>query len=295
MLDLSISIVSYNTRELLRNCLKSIFETTKGIEFEVIIVDNNSRDGSQEMVAKEFPQVKLIANDSNRGFAGANNQAIKESKGRHILLLNSDTIVLEDTLEICCSFMDEHLEIGLLGCKLLNPDGTLQHSCRGFPSFLTLFFESTFLDQIFPRHGVIGRYQMRYWDHDEIREVDQPMGAFMMVRREAIEEVGYMDEGYFMFFEEVDWCYRIKDKGWKIVFIPQAEIIHYGGQSIRKAQLSMFFAWHKSRLRFFAKRYKNLPPSLVKGSVVALGLLQPIIILGVLIGGSKLIGRLLRL
>jgi len=288
-LDLSISIVNFNTKYFLEKCLLSIYKNTKHIDFEVFVVDNGSIDGSVEMVKSKFPGIKLIINRENAGFAKANNQAIKESKGRYILLLNSDTEVLPSTFELMVKFMDSHAEVGALGCKLLNPDGSLQRSCRSFPNFLTLFLESTFLDQIFSRKRFFGVYQMTYWDHDDIREVDQPMGACLMVRRKAVEDVGLLDEDFFMFFEEVDWCYRIKEKGWRIYFLPHAKVIHHGGQSIKKLNLPMFFAWHKSRYRYFRKRYLHIPPILLKIILIGCSLLQPIIILVILYGIYRLV------
>lgn len=289
MVDLSISIVNYNTRELLKKCLKSIYENTHRISFEVFVVDNDSRDGSTKMVKEEFPQVYLIENKINVGFAKANNQAIKKSSGRYILLLNSDTIVLPNSFSIMTDFMDHHLQAGALGCKLLNPDMTLQPSCREFPSFITLLFESTFLDQLFPSSKVIGRYKLGHWKHNEVREVDQPMGACLMVRRKTIDEIGLLDEKFYMFFEEVDWCYRIKKRNWKIYFLPKAKAIHYGGQSIRKVNLKMFFCWHKSRYRFFKKKYSKVPPIVLKTILIGCSLLQPIIILTALYGIWKLV------
>jgi len=288
-LDLSISIVNFNTKYFLEKSLLSIYKNTRYIDFEVFIVDNGSTDGSAEMVRNKFSKAKLIVNKENVGFARANNQVIKESKGRYILLLNSDTEVLPSTFELMVKFMDSHAEVGALGCKLLNPDGSLQRSCRSFPNFLTLFLESTFLDQVFFRKRFFGGYQMTYWDHDDIREVDQPMGACLMVRRKAVEDVGLLDEDFFMFFEEVDWCSRIKERGWKIYFLPHAKVIHYGGQSIKKLNLPMFFTWHKSRYRYFRKRYPHIPPILLKIILIGCSSLQLIIILVVLYGIYRLV------
>lgn len=289
MVDLSISVVSYNTKELLKKCLKSVYENTHKVNFEVFVADNNSKDGSTKMVKEKFPQVNLIENKINVGFAKANNQAVKKSSGRYILLLNSDTIVLPNSLNIMTGFMDHHPQVGALGCKLLNPDMTLQPSCREFPSFLTLFFELTFLDQLFPSNKVLGRYKLSGWDHNEIREVDQLIGACLMVRKKTIDEVGLLDERFHMFFEDVDWCYRIKKRGWKIYFLPKAKVIHYGSQSIKKANFNMFFTWHKSRYRFFRKMHPNISPFFLKIILTGLTLLPSIIILSVLYGIWRLI------
>jgi len=209
----SIILVNHNTREILRKCLKSIGKQTKGIAYEIILVDNNSTDGSAEMVQGEFPAVQLIRNSENRGFAAANNQGISRACGDYTLLLNSDTEVLDGAIQRTLEFMERHPEAGVVGCKLLNRDGTLQPSCRSFPSVLNLFTESFFLYIIFKRSNLFGKYHMTFFNHESIREVDVVKGAYMMIRKEVFDRVGLFDESYFMYAEEMDFCYRAKKSG----------------------------------------------------------------------------------
>lgn len=264
MADLSVIIINYNVKQLLRECLYSIYRNTKRINLEIIIVDNNSTDGSVDMVKSEFPEVKLIENCQNLGFAKANNQALKENKGRYVLLLNPDTVVLPNALDKMIEFMEANSQAGALGCKLLYPDGSLQRSCRSFPTLTTAFFENLGLEKFFPKNKLIAKYRMGYWDYNDVREVDQPMGSALMIRREVIEHVGFLDERFYMFFEEVDWCFRIKKRGWKIYFMPSAEIIHYGSQSARPSMPRMMILGYKSKHRFFRKHYGILSEWIVK-------------------------------
>ncbi len=254
-MDLSIIIVNWNTRELLSKCLRLVYDTVTGLEFEVFVVDNASQDGSVAMVKELFPQVLLIENEENVGFARANNQAIKQSSGRYILLLNTDTFVREDAVERMVAFMDAHPEAGAAGCRLYYPDGKLQLSCNSFPTLFTEFCLAASLDRLFPRSPLFGRYKMSYWDFDEVREVDVVLGAFMIIRRQAIEQVGLLDETFFMYSEEVDWCYRIKKNGWKIYYVPYAEATHIWGGSSGQVRAEMLVEMYKSRIAFFQKYY----------------------------------------
>jgi hypothetical protein len=255
--DLSIIIVSYNTRNLLQECLRSIFQETKGLEFEVIVVDNASTDGSREMLEQEFPQVKRIYNSENKGFAAANNQGITKADGEYVLLLNSDTKILDGAVFKTVEFMKQRPEANIVGCKLLNADGTLQPSCRSFPSVWNLFSESLFLYKLFKRTQLFGKYHMSYFDYDSIHEVDVVMGAFMMIRREVFEKVGLFDESYFMYTEETEFCYRAKKQGYKVLFTPLACVFHYGGGSIRNEQ-SYFEQIHQSQLQFIRANFHGL-------------------------------------
>ena len=233
-MDVSIVVVAWNVRDLLYNCLKSVFDETKGIVFEVIYVDNASEDGSVEMVAKEFPEVEIIENQENEGFIKANNRAIRISQGRYVLLLNSDTLVLDNAIAKMVEFADVHPEAAAVGCKVLNPDRTLQRSCAMFPSILNMLLSATYLYKAFPRSKFFGREMMTWWDFDEIREVETVCGCSSLVRREAINQVGLMDETYFFYGDDPDWCYRFKKNGWKNLFTPEAEIIHYGGETTKQ-------------------------------------------------------------
>lgn len=255
MVDLTISIVNINNCSLLEGCLKSIFEKTHKTNLEVFVVDNASEDGSPQMVKEKFPQVRLIENDINRGFATANNQVINESESKYVLLLNNDTLVLPNALDKMVEFMDKHEDAGALGCKLLNPDGSLQFSLRTFPTIVTSFFESSFFQNLFLVNCFAKKYKLANWDYNSIREVDQPMGSCLMLRREVFSRIGLLDENLFLFFEDVDLCLRIKKAGWKIYYLPDAKIIHYGGQSITKSKLELSLQWHKSKYYFFRKHH----------------------------------------
>ncbi len=237
MLDLSIVIASYNTKDLLENCLQSLFEHTKDIEFEVWVVDNNSSDGSIEMVKREFPQVKLIENKDNLGFAKANNQAIGRSNSRYVLLLNSDTTLVDNSLKLMISFLDERLAIGALGCSLIRPDGKLQSIGRG--SIL------------------LGR--------NKPKAVNWVEGACLMLRREALEEVGYLDENFFFYSEDMDMCVRIRKGGWKVFSLPQAKVVHYGGGSSKNINSRLTIEGYKSGYYYCEKHYGEFVLKLYKG------------------------------
>jgi GT2 family glycosyltransferase len=263
-IDVTIVIVGWNTRQLTYDCLKSVYDETRGIHFEVIYVDNASEDESVEMVMREFPQVQVIKNQENEGFVKANNRAIQISKGRYVLLLNSDTIVLDNAIAKMVDFADQHPDSGTVGCKVLNPDRTLQRSCFMFPSILNMFLSATYLYKVFPRSRFFGREMMTWWDFDEVREVEVVCGCSSLVRREAIDQVGLMDEVYFFYGDDPDWCYRFRQHGWKNYFTPDPEIIHYGGGTTRqmpkvfRLQLYgsnlIFTRLHKSWLTFIIAR-----------------------------------------
>lgn len=237
--DLAIIIVSYNVADLLAACLHSIFATTGDFAYEVIVVDNASRDHTAEMMAREFPQVEFIANDCNVGFAAANNQAIRKSRAPFVLLLNPDTEVRGNALQALCAAMRDHPEIGVLGPRIVNPDGSLQSAARRFPSW----------------HSILtGRHDFPLSEmHPGIHRADWVLGAALLVRREAIEQVGLLDENYFLYAEERDWCYRIKQAGWEIGVLMAAEIVHYGGQSTAQCAPRSYENLIHSHVRFLDK------------------------------------------
>jgi len=281
--DVSIIIVNWNTREIACDCLKSVYEQTQHMSFEVIVVDNGSSDGSVEMVKNEYPRVILIENLENVGFAAANNQGMALAKGRYILLLNSDTVILDNAISKAISFSDTHPEAAVVGCRVLNPDRTLQLSCSMFPSLLNWVLFITYLYKLFHKNKFFGRERMSWWARNDIQEVEVVTGCFMLVRREAIEQVGMMDERFFMYAEEIDWCYRFRMAGWKNLFTPDAEIIHLGGVSaikygderalIKDASLVklMFKHWPKWRakagvlcmLMFYVSRLSVIIPQFI--------------------------------
>ncbi len=250
-MELSIIVVSWNTKELLAQCLASIYRHPPRGSYEVIVVDNGSRDGSAEMVMQKFSQVILIRNEDNRGFAQANNQAILASRGNYILLLNPDTEVRAKALIRLTTFLDEHPEAGAVGARLLNADGSLQHSCSPAPTLFNEWLHLFHLDRE-RREGMSG------WDVNTPRPVDTLLGACLMVRREAVKEVGLLDESYFMYSEEVDFCYRLRRAGWHLYWAPQAEVVHYGGQSTRQIAGEMFLQLYQNKLLYFRKHYGQM-------------------------------------
>jgi len=257
--DLSVVIVSWNVKEQLGACLRSLYEHTQQVSFEVFVVDNASQDGSPEMVEVDFPQVKLIRNPVNMGFARANNQAIRLSTSRYVLLLNPDTLVLDDALPRMVWFLDQHPRAGIVGGKVLTPVGQIDFRCaRRFPRLLTEWLELTRLASHYPHHPFFGQYLMGDWDHEGTRPVDTVGGYFLMARRAAIQEVGWLDEGFFMYGEDVDWCYRMHQAGWEVWYHGYATIYHVGGQSSRHVRDAMGIERFHSRYRYFRKHHGGL-------------------------------------
>jgi hypothetical protein len=267
--DVSVIIASWNTKEILGDCLRSIYEQAGDVEFEVIVIDNASDDGSAEMIKRDFEQVVLIENPQNRGFAAANNQGMAVARGRYVLLLNSDTLVLDGAIAKTVDFADAHPQAGVIGCRVLNPDKTLQLTCFMFPSVLNMFLSSTYLYKLFPGSRFFGREQMTWWDRSDVRQVDVVTGCFMLVRQEAIDQVGVMDEQFFMYAEETDWCYRFRKSGWQVMFTPVGQIIHLGGQSAAKKPVAMIVQLRLSILKF-VKKHHGWPAHLVARFLTAL-------------------------
>lgn len=255
-MKLSIIIVAWNIREELVNCLRSIESNRPREDFELIVVDNASSDGTIEAVKNDWPQVITIANSENRGFAAANNQGIKRSKGRYVFFLNPDTLVHPHALDILTDFMDKNPDVGACGPRLLNADGTIQRSVRRFPTFRSALYQYTIFRQIGVFLGQYNRWLMKDFTYDSQAEVDQLMGAALLVRRSVIDRIGVMDEGFFMYYEEVDLCLRIKKAGWRIVFTPDAVINHIGGVSSKQAPVQMRIMAVKSLLYYF-KKYRG--------------------------------------
>ena len=232
-MDLSIVIVNWNTRDMLRDCLDSIPEQHDGFEVETIVIDNASEDGSGAMVSAEFPVVRLVQNRENLGFATATNQGLRIASGRHLLLLNSDTLVHGGVLAESVRYMDAHRDVGMMGCKVLNEDGSTQMTCSRFPSFFNLALQTLGLNRL--RHPRwLQRYQMLDWDRDDEREVEVISGCYLLVRRETLERIGLLDEAFFLYGEETDWCRRCAEDGWKLVFAPVGCITHLGSGSSRQ-------------------------------------------------------------
>lgn len=255
--DLSVIIVNHNTVEDLRQCLRSIYSAEHDCHYRVWVVDNASTDGSAEMVRREFSQARLLVNESNEGFARANNRAIDMSEGEFVLLLNPDTIVPDRAFDRILDFLLRTPDAGMATAKLVKEDGTLDLACRrSFPTPFDGLCRSLGLSDLFPDSRIFARYNLRYLDEDEIAEVDAINGAFMMVRREAIDEVGLLDEGYFMYMEDLDWCYRFGEAGWAIHYVPEATVVHLKGRSSRKKATEMIHAFFTSMEQFCTKIYR---------------------------------------
>lgn len=220
-------------------------------------MDNASVDGSVEMVRREFPHVRLIVNTKNRGFAAANNQGIAVAKGRYILLLNSDTIVLDGAIARTVAFADAHDEAGIVGCRVLNADRTLQPTCFMFPSVLNMLLSSTYLYKLRRHSRFFGRERMTWWRRDDIRDVEVVTGCCMLARRDAVDQVGGMDDAFFMYGEETDWCFRVRSAGWRIMFFPYGEIIHFGGASTRQEAAEMLLQLKAGILQFVCKHRRR--------------------------------------
>jgi GT2 family glycosyltransferase len=257
-MDLSIIIVNYNTCKLTCDAIQSILRSDTSYSYEIIVVDNHSSDDSVGIIARSFPEVTLIGNTKNVGFARANNQAIRIASGRYILLLNSDTVIQPETLQVMVSFMDQHPEVGASGCKVVLPDGRLDKACRrGFPTPAASFYYLSGLSRLFPKSSLFNQYQLTHLDPDDSYPVDCLVGAFMIVRRETIEQVGLLDEDFFMYGEDVDWCYRMKQAGWGIYYYPQTSIIHYKGASSRRKPLKIIYEFHRAMYLFHKKHFQQ--------------------------------------
>jgi len=232
-MDLSIVIVNWNTRALLSDCLDSVLAHCGNLATEIFVVDNASEDGSADMVARCFPQVRLIRNADNRGFAAANNQAFEQASGRHVLLLNNDTLVHGDVLATSVRYLDAHPEAGAMGCRVENADGSTQFTCSEFPTLGNLVLQTLGLNRLRRGPAFLRRYQMLDWDRDDERDVEVISGCYLMVRREVLDQVGVLDEAFFCYGEETDWCRRIADAGWALRFAAVGRITHFGSGTTR--------------------------------------------------------------
>ncbi len=262
-ITLSVVIVNYNVREFLEQAIKSTLSALSGLPHEIWVVDNASTDGSADFIRTMFPQVHLLVNRSNVGFAKANNQALAQCRGDFICLLNPDTIVEEKTFSSMVEFFDRHPEAGAAGCKVLNPDGSLQLACRrSFPTPWVAFGKISGLAALFPKSRFFGRYNLTYLDPDLAAEVEAISGSFMMFRRAVFEQVGFLDEAFFMYGEDLDYCFRIREKGWRIYYVPDTRIIHFKGESSKKSpfeQRSLFY----QAMRLFVHKHLDKGRALI--------------------------------
>lgn len=255
-MDLTVIILNWNACEWLERSVGSaLAQETGGRAFEVVFVDNASRDGSVDFVRRAYPAARVMALSENLGFAGGNNAAVLQTDSRYVLLLNPDTITHPGAFRALLDFMDSHPECGIAGPKLLNPDGSLQYSCRLFPTLEAGLFRNTPLGRLFPSNRATRDYLMKDVSHDHAMPVDWVSGAAMMVRCEVFEQVGLLDEEYFMYVEDVDLCYRAHAAGWQVWYAPEAVITHAIGQSSNKNPAPMIVAFHRSMFRFFRKHY----------------------------------------
>lgn len=276
-MDLSVIVVNYKTPELTLAALESVMASQTDFTVEVILIDNASHDGCLERVRAELPSVSIIANAENLGFSTANNQGIRAATGRYVLLLNSDTVIPPDCLQIMLVFMEEQPRVGASGCKIVLPDGSLDPACkRGFPTPAASFYYFIGLADRYPRSSKYNYYHMGQLDADEAGPVDCLMGAFLLVRREAIEQVGLLDESFFMYGEDIDWCYRFKEAGWGIQYYPQTTITHYKRASSHRKPVKLIYEFHRAMYLFYRKHYRRrypLPVTLLMYAGIAAKLL----------------------
>lgn len=267
-IDVSVVIVNYNTRELTLQCLDTVFSQNH-VAYEVFVVDNASKDDSIAAIKKNYPQVKIIENKENRGFAIANNQAIKNASGRYVLLLNSDTVLLKaDAFSKMVKFMDHRNDAGISGCKITKPNGRLDWPCkRSVQTPAVFFYRSLRLDAMFPKHKKFGKYHLTYLDENQTHEVDAVTGAFLMIRKKTLDQIGLLDEHLFMYSEDMDWCLRAKQFNWKVYYYPEVQIIHYKSRSNKKLAPKMIFWWYYSTWYVYkkhtAKKYNFIVNSMV--------------------------------
>jgi len=239
-MDIAIIIVNWNTRDILGQCLQSVFASQTAKQFEVWVVDNGSSDGSKQMIKDSYPRTRLISNCDNVGFARANNQAVELSSGDYVMLLNPDTMVEKDVIEILANYLDENPEIGAVGPRLLNPDGTLQESAYPEPTLVREFWRMFHLDRFY----YYAEYPMDSWSEKEAKEVDVLMGACLLIRRKALDQVGLLDEEFFVYSEEVDLCTRIRNYGWRISWLPKIQYFrkHHSAMEVWLYKFVLFLA-----------------------------------------------------
>ncbi len=268
MPDVSVCIVNWNTSDHLRACLRSLQDHAGAMDVEVLVVDNASADGSAEMVREEYPEVRLFALDENTGYAAGNNLALREASGKYHLLLNPDIVIKPGSVETLAGFLDERPAAAAAAPRLWHRDGSVQLSCRSFPDPDVIFCEALGLSRLFPKSKRFGKYRMSWWGYDDTRTVDQPMASALMVRQEALAQIGTFDEDLPIFFNDVDLCRRLWDAGWEIWFTPEAEMLHEGGASTRQVRRQMIRESHRSMIDYYRKHYRGEICPLVYAAVV---------------------------
>ena len=269
---ISVVVVSYNVRDFVKQCLTSLSRSHFTGRVETILVDNNSYDGTVEMVQRRFPQVLVIQNSENRGFAAAANQGIAASSGEMVLVLNPDTILEEQTLQVLVDYLREHPDVGCVGPKILNSDGSLQQACkRSFPRPWVAFTRLLGLARLFPKSRLFGQYNLTYLDPDQTHTVDAVSGSCMCITRRVIEEVGPMDEAFFLFGEDLDYCYRIHQAGYEVRYHPATQIVHYKGESVKTAPFDNLLVFHEAMVTF-SHKYDSLSGGVITRSFIRLGI-----------------------
>lgn len=273
MLDLLVVIVNYNARDLLRDCLRSLFQSQGNFSFAVVVVDNASSDGSQAMVGEEFSQVQLVENQKNLGYSRGNNQGLKQKKAGYYLLLNPDTVLPPLALRGMLDFMEAHPQAGIAGPKLILADGSLDLACRrSFPTPQVSFYRMVGLSRLFPQSRRFARYNLTYLDPEAVSEVDSVVGAFMLIRKEVLEQIGYLDEDFFLYGEDLDLAYRAKTQGWKVFYNPQVVVRHYKRQSTRLNPHQAQYEFYRAMWLFYRKHYQKTTPYWLH-TLVLLGIL----------------------
>lgn len=268
MVDISVIIVSWNAKHFLDACLHSLYSTEIDYTLETIVVDNASTDGAPDLVEEKYQRVKVIRNKTNLGFAKANNIGLAESKGEYVCLINSDVVILGDCIKSMLAHMMLNAEIGILGPKILNSDYSLQLTCRKFPSLWDSFCRALALDKIFGRYEIFGRHLMSSWAHNETREVDYISGCFMMARRVAVEMVGFLDDKFYFYAEDRDWCKRFWLAGWKVVYFPDALAIHHLYGSSGKDPVKFYIQEVKAGLQYYDKHCSRFDKMIFIGIIV---------------------------
>lgn len=260
--DLTVSIVNTNNRALLEKCLRSIFERTRDITLQVIVIDNASTDDSDGMVTREFPRVLLLRNPERLGFAASHNRALERGAGRYLLILNEDTEVFEQCFETLVRFMDAHPRAGACGPRLLNPDGSLQRTGNRFPTLAFGAFEALSLNRFLPNNPILRSNVYAGWDRSTPRALDAVSGAALLIRREAMAQIGLLDSNFFIYSEELDWCLRLHQRGWEIYYVPDARITHYGGSSTAARAPKKFHDQHWSSFLYYYQKHFGRPAAL---------------------------------
>ncbi len=265
--DLTVSIVNTNNCAMLERCLRSIEKNTRRVSLDLIVVDNASTDDSRAMLAREFPHVRVIENAERLGFAASHNRALAQGTGRYLIILNDDTEIFADCFETLVAFMDAHPEAGGCGAQLLNSDGSLQRTANRFPTFLFGVFEALSLNRVFPNNPVLRANIYADWKRDTTRVVDAVSGAALLIRRAAMEQIGLLDEKFFIYSEEIDWCYRLHQRGWKIFYVADARITHYGGSSTAARAPKKFHDIHWHSFLYYYQKHFGQPAYLVLKSL----------------------------